>query len=176
MQYSSLQHWILLSSPDTSKTEYCFCFGWASSFFLELLVIVLCSSPVVYWTCSNMGGSSLGVISFLHFYTVHGILAARILEWFASLFCSRSRFVRILHYDPSFFTGPTWRGVAHSFIELRKLLLHNKALTYEGKKRSKKQGRKGKVYPAESRVPEQREGLLQWTMQRNRGKQQKGKD
>ena len=49
-----------------------------------------------------------------------------------------------------------------------------------GKKRSDKQGRKGKVYSTEYRVPknskERLEGLLQWTMQRNRRKHQKGKD
>ena len=48
------------------------------------------------------------------------------------------------------------------------------------KKRSEKQGRKGKVYPTEYRVPkyskERLEGLLQRTMQKNRGKHQKGKD
>ena len=49
-----------------------------------------------------------------------------------------------------------------------------------GKKRSKKQGRKGKVYPTKCRVPknskERQEGLLQWTMQRNKGKQWKRND
>ena len=46
MQYYSLQHQTLLSPPDTSKTEHCFCFGPAASFFWELLVIAFCSSPV----------------------------------------------------------------------------------------------------------------------------------
>ena len=36
MQYGSLQHRTLLSAPDTSTTEHCFCFGPAASFFLEL--------------------------------------------------------------------------------------------------------------------------------------------
>ena len=43
------------------------------------------------------------------------------------------------------------------------------------KKRSKKQRRKGKLYPFEFRVPknskERKESLLQWSVQRNRGKQ-----
>ena len=43
------------------------------------------------------------------------------------------------------------------------------------KKRSKKQRRKGKIYPFECKVPknskERLESLPQWSMQRNRGKQ-----
>ena len=63
MQYCSLQHWTLLSLPDTSTTGHHFLFSHASSFFLELLVMSLHSSPVAYWTPSNLGGSSSGVIS-----------------------------------------------------------------------------------------------------------------
>ena len=37
------------------------------SFFLELLVIALCSSPVAHWTPSNLRGSSSGVIPFCLF-------------------------------------------------------------------------------------------------------------
>ena len=36
-------------------------------FFLDLLAIVLHFSPVAYWTPSNLGGSSSGVISFCLF-------------------------------------------------------------------------------------------------------------
>ena len=55
MQYYSLQHWTLLSPPDTSTNEHCFCFGPSASLFLELLVIVLHSSPVAYWTPFGLG-------------------------------------------------------------------------------------------------------------------------
>ena len=48
------------------------------------------------------------------------------------------------------------------------------------KKRSEKQRRKGKIYASECRVPknnkERKESLPQRSMQRNRGKQQNGKD
>ena len=48
------------------------------------------------------------------------------------------------------------------------------------KKRSEKQRRKGKIFPFECRVPnnsqERKESLPQRSMQRNRGKQQNGKD
>ena len=43
---------------------------------------------------------------FLPFYTVHWILTATILGWFAIPSSSGSCFVRILHHDPSVFGGP----------------------------------------------------------------------
>ena len=64
VQYCSLRHQTLLSPPDTSTTVCCFLFSSASSFFLELF---LCSSPTVYWTLTNLGSSSSGVISFCLF-------------------------------------------------------------------------------------------------------------
>ena len=53
MQYCSLQHQSLLSPPDTSTAEGQLCFGPASSFFLELF---LHSSPVAFWTPTNLVG------------------------------------------------------------------------------------------------------------------------
>ena len=53
MQYCSLLHQTLLSPPDTSKIEYCFCFDPVASSFLELLVIAFWSFPVAYWTPSD---------------------------------------------------------------------------------------------------------------------------
>ena len=47
---------------------------------------------------------------FLLFHTVHGVLEARMLKWFAIAFSSRPRFVRTLHHDPSIFCGPVWNG------------------------------------------------------------------
>ena len=48
------------------------------------------------------------------------------------------------------------------------------------RKESERQRRKGKIYTSKCRVPEKRkkrqETLLEWTMQRNRGKQQNGKE
>ena len=63
-QYCSLQHQILLSSPDTSTTECHIRSGPATSFILGLLVILLCSSPAAYWTPLHLGNSFFGVISF----------------------------------------------------------------------------------------------------------------
>ena len=58
------QYQTLLSPPDTSTAEHCFCFGPGASFFLELLVIALYPSPVAYWTSSSLRGSSTSIISF----------------------------------------------------------------------------------------------------------------
>ena len=66
MQYCSLQDQTLFSPPDISTTKHCFCFGPATSFYLELSISVLCSTPIalpLFWP----GGSSSGVISFCLF-------------------------------------------------------------------------------------------------------------
>ena len=47
---------------------------------------------------------------FLTFHTVHGILKARILKWFAIPFSSGLHFVRTLHHDLSILGGPRWHG------------------------------------------------------------------
>ena len=101
IQYCSLQHQTLLPSPTTSTTGYWFCFGSASSFFLELF---LYSSPVAYFT---PGEFIFQCHIFLPFHTVHAVLQARILKWFAIPFSSGPHFVRTLHHDPSILGGPT---------------------------------------------------------------------
>ena len=58
MQYCSLQHQSLLSPPATITAEHYFCFGPATSFFLELFVIVFHSFPVVSWSCSVVSNPS----------------------------------------------------------------------------------------------------------------------
>ena len=56
---------------------------------------------------------------FLPFHTVHGVLKARMLKWFAIPFSSGPRFVRSLH-DPSILGGPTrhWLIVSLSWTRL----------------------------------------------------------
>ena len=90
----------LFSPPDTSTAES-FCFGPVSSFILELLVTALYSSPVAYWTPSELGGSSASVMSFGH-------LTGRKLEWLAIPFSSGPLFIRTFHYDPSVLGGLAW--------------------------------------------------------------------
>ena len=90
MQCCSLQHRTLLLSSVTSTTGYCFCFGSISSFFLDLF---LYWSPVAYWTPTDLASSSQCPI-FLPFHTVHGVLKAKILKWFAISFSSGPHFVK----------------------------------------------------------------------------------
>ena len=113
MQYCSLQHRTLLLSPVPSPTGCCFCFDSIPSFFLELF---LHWSPVGYWAPTDLGSSSFSVL-FLPFHTIHGVLKARILKWFAIPFSSGPHSVSPLHHDPSVLGGSTW----HGFIELDKL-------------------------------------------------------
>ena len=67
------------------------------------------------------------------FHMVHGVLLARILEWWSGL----PFYLPVDHVFSQFFTvtHPTWmalHGMAHSFIELPKPLCHNKAVIQEG--------------------------------------------
>ena len=105
IQYCSLQHWTSVSSTDAITAAHHFCFDSASSFLLELF---LCSSSVTYWAPTNLGSSSFSVISFLPFHTIHGVLKAKMLKWFAITFSTGPHFVRTLHHDLSVLGGPTW--------------------------------------------------------------------
>ena len=119
MQYCSVQHQTLL--PDTSTTECHFLFAPAALFFLKLLVIALCSSPVAYYTLSDMVGSSSSVISFCLFILFMG--------------CSRQEYWSSLPFPPlvdhilselSTMTCPSWVAL------YGKLLRHDKGMIHEG--------------------------------------------
>ena len=69
MQCFSLQHWTLLSPPDTSTPGHHLNFGSASSFFLELF---LCSSPIAYWRTTSLGGLIFQYHTFLPFQSSWG--------------------------------------------------------------------------------------------------------
>ena len=117
MQYCSLQHWTLLSPPDTSRTGCCFYFGSASSFLLE---IFLFSSPVAYWTPTDLGVSSFRVRSFCLFILFMGFLWQECRSIFPSL-------VDHVLLELSTMTCPSWvapHDMAHSFTELGKVLVH----------------------------------------------------
>ena len=58
------------------------------------------------------------------FYTVHEVLTASIVGWFATPSSSGSRFIRTLHYGPPVLGGPKWHGLW--------LLCHDKAVIHEG--------------------------------------------
>ena len=105
MQYCSLQHRTLLPSPVTSTTGHCFSFGSVSSFFLSGVISPLISNSIL---CTYPPGEFLFQCPiFLPFHTVHGVLKASILKWFAIPFSSVPYFVRTLHHDPSILGGHT---------------------------------------------------------------------
>ena len=121
IQYCSSQQNTLLPSPITSTVGCCFHFGSVSSFFLELF---LHWSPVAYWASTYLG-SHLSVSYILPFHTVHGVLKAGILKWFAIPF-SLLPFSDILS-ERSTMTCLSWvalQGMAHNFIELDMAVVH----------------------------------------------------
>ena len=117
IQYCFLQHQTLLSPPDTSTTEYRFHFGSASSFFLELF---LCSSPVVYWTSSDLRGSTSGVISFCLFILLMGFLWQEL--WSSLPFPPPTDHVLSELSTMTCLFQVVLHSLAHSFIELCKPL------------------------------------------------------
>ena len=119
MQYCSLQHQTLLSTPVTSTTGCCFYFGCISSCFLELIFY---SSPVAYWAPTDMGSSSFSVLYFWLFMLFMGF--SRQECWSGLPFPSPVD--HILSELPTM-TSLSWvalHGMAHSFIELDKAVVH----------------------------------------------------
>ena len=118
MQYYSSQHQTLLLSSVTSKTECCFHFGSASSFFPELF---LHFSLVAYWAPINLGSSSFRVISFCLFILFMGF--SREVYWSGLPFLSP---VDHILSQVSTMTCLSWMalyGMAHSFTELDKAVI-----------------------------------------------------
>ena len=119
MQYFSLQHQTLLPLPVTSTTGYCFHFGSVSSFFLELF---LYSSPVAYWAPTDLGSSSFSVLSFCLFILFMGFSQEQ--YWRCLPFPSP---VDHILSELSSMTRASWvtlHSMAHSFIELDKVVVH----------------------------------------------------
>ena len=130
MQYYSLQHRILLSSPDTSTIEHHFHFGPAASFFLEVLVIVLHSYPVKYWHLLTWGAQLSVLYLFAFFIQFMGFLWP---EYWSGLPFPPP--VDHILWELSTMTHPSCmalQGMTHSFIELCKPLRQNKAVIHEG--------------------------------------------
>ena len=91
-----------------------FHFGSASSFFMELF---LCYSPVAYWAPTDLGSSYFSVISFCLFLLFTG---------FSRQLLFPSPVDHIL-LELSTMAHPSWvalHGMAHSFIELDKAVVH----------------------------------------------------
>ena len=101
--YCSLQHWTLLPSPVTSTAGHCFHFGSVSSFFLVISPLFSSSILGMY----RPGEFIFQCHIFLPYHTVHHILKARILKWFAIPFSSGPHSVRPLHHDLPILGCPT---------------------------------------------------------------------
>ena len=91
---------------------------WLHPFILSGVISPLISSSIL--GTYQPGEFLLQCTMFLPFHTVHGVLKAKILKWFAIPFSNGPHFVRTLHHDPSVLGGLTW----HSFIELDKAVVH----------------------------------------------------
>ena len=78
---------------------------WLPLFILSGVISPLISSSIL--GTYQPGEFILQYPILLPFHTVHGVLKARILKWFAIPFSSEPHFVRTLHQDPSILGGPT---------------------------------------------------------------------
>ena len=119
MQHCSLQHQTLLSSPVTPTTGCCFCFLSITSFFLELFLHL---SPVAYWAPTDLGSSSFNTMSFCLFILFMGFSKQE--YWSGLPFPSP---VDHVLSELSTMTCLSWvilHGIAHSFIELDKAVVH----------------------------------------------------
>ena len=123
MQYYSFLQQTLLSPPDTFTTECHFCFGPAASFYLELFLIALSFSQLVYWTLSYLGWGGLIFIFIFLFILFMGFSWQ---EYWSGLWFPTP----VDHILSELFTvtHPSWvslHSMAHSFIELLMPFHHN---------------------------------------------------
>ena len=93
---------------------------WLHPFILSGVISLLISSSIL--GTDQPGEFIFQCHIFFPFRTVHEVLKARILKWFAIPFSSGSHFVRTLHHDP--WSWVALHGMAHSFIELDKAVGH----------------------------------------------------
>ena len=102
MQYCSLQH-------HQSHPQLGVVFTLAHPFILSGVISPIISSSIL--GTYRPGEFIFQCPIFLPFHTVHGVLKARTLKWFAIPFSSGPYSVRPLHHDPSVLGGPTRHGL-----------------------------------------------------------------
>ena len=81
---------------------------WLHAFILSGVISSMISSSIL--GTYQLGEFIVQCPTFLPFYTVHGVLKARILKWLAIPFSSGPPFVRTLHHDPSVLGGLAQHG------------------------------------------------------------------
>ena len=91
---SHIRNWVLFSL-------------WLCLFILSGVISLVFSSSILG---TYKPGFIFQCLVFLPFHTVHEVLKARILKWFAIAFSSRPHFSRTLYHDSSVLGGPTWHG------------------------------------------------------------------
>ena len=119
MQYYSLPHRTLLPSPVTSITWCSFLFGSVSSLYLELF---LHWSPVAHWAPTHLGSPSFSVLSFCLFRLFMGF--SREEYWSGLPFPSPVSHVLSELSTMTLLSWVALHGMAHSFIELEKAVVH----------------------------------------------------
>ena len=118
MHYFSLKHRSLLPSCHVHNKVL---FSLRLCLFILSGVISPLISSSILGTCQP-GEFIFQCPIFLLFHTVHGVLKARILKWYAIAFSNKP-----LLSEVSTMTRPSWvalHGMAHSFIELDKTVVH----------------------------------------------------
>ena len=123
VQYCSLQYQTLLPSLVTPTTGYCFCFGSASSFFLELFFHW---SPVAHWAPTDLGNtSSLCYLSPFSYCSVGSqgknteVVCHSLLQW--TTFCQKhgsDHFFLLLSSNPVILKCKWWEWVWRNFHKL----------------------------------------------------------
>ena len=120
MQYRSLQHWTFFYLQSHPQLGIVFTLAPSLHFFWSYFLLISSSILSTY----QPGEFIFQCPIFLLFHTVHGVLKARILKWFAISFSSGPHFVRTLHHDLPVLGGPTWHAsVLLSLIRLRSISL-----------------------------------------------------
>ena len=112
-------YWTLLLSPVTSTTRCCFCLSSNSSFFLELFLHWF---PVAYWAPTELGSSSFSVLSFCLFILFMGF--SRPEYWSGLPFPSPVDHILSELSTMTRLSCVALHGMAHSFIELDKAVVH----------------------------------------------------